>query len=50
MDNITDFDMNLYNKSTIYTNCIVEVLENTFTGKISVGWYPTEETEEIKDE
>lgn len=50
MDNITNIDINIYNKHTIYTNCIVDILENTVTGKVSVGWYPTEETEEIKDE
>lgn len=37
----------IYNKVTKYTNCIVEVLENTATGETSVGWYRTEETEEI---
>lgn len=41
--------MNLYNKATRYTNCIVEVLENSMTGEISVGWYRTDETEEIND-
>lgn len=40
---------NIFNKSTTYTNCTVEVLENTATGDVSVGWYRTEETEEIDD-
>lgn len=50
MDNITNIDVDIYNKHIIYTNCIVDILENTVTGKISVGWYPTEETEKIEDE
>lgn len=39
----------IYNKATRYSNCTVEVLENTATGETSVGWYRTEETEEIDD-
>lgn len=50
MDNIINVDCNIYNKRTIYTNCIVEVLENTATGKISIGWFPTEDTEETTNE
>ena len=42
--------MNLFNKTTIYTNCIVEVWENTFTGETSIGWHKTDETEIIEDE
>ena len=40
-------ETNMFNKSTIYTNCTVEVWENTVTGETSIGWYRTEETEEI---
>jgi hypothetical protein len=43
-------EMNLFNKSTRYTNCIVEVWENTFTGETSLGWYKTDDTEVIEDE
>ncbi len=43
-----NFELNLFNKRTIYTNCIVEVLENTYTNQISVGWYATESTEEYE--
>lgn len=31
----------------IYTHCTVEVLESSLTGETSVGWYRTDETEEI---
>ena len=47
MDNIINIESNIFNKATLYTNCTVEVLENTVTGEISVGWYRTEDTEEI---
>lgn len=46
-DNIVSIETNIFDKATRYTNCTVEVLENTVTGEISVGWYPTENTEEI---
>lgn len=39
-------ETNIYDKVTRYTNCTVEVLENTTTGETSVGWYRTERTEE----
>ena len=45
-----NIETNLFNKSTIYTNCTVEVLEDTESGECSVGWYRTDETEEIVDE
>ena len=38
-------ETNIYDKVTRYTNCTVEVLENTQTGETSVGWYKTENTE-----
>lgn len=34
---------------TLYANCIVEVLTEIGTGRQSVGWYPTTETEELKE-
>lgn len=39
-----------FNKSTLYTNCTVEVWENTETGDISTGWYRTAETEVIEED
>lgn len=47
MEEITDVKSNIYDKSTIYTNCTVEVWENTVTGETSVGWYRTADTEEL---
>lgn len=42
-------NVNFYDKVHRYINCIVEVLENSTTGDTSVGWYETEDTEEIFD-
>lgn len=32
-------DINLYDVEEIYPNCTVQVLRNTVTGEISVGWW-----------
>lgn len=38
-----------FNKSTLYSNCIVEVWENTETGAVSWGWYKTPETQVVEE-
>ena len=43
--NDESIQMNLYNKATTYTNCTVEIWENTITGEVSWGWCRTDETE-----
>lgn len=48
-NNIIKVETNIFDKRTIITHCIVEVLENTVTREISVGWYRTEESEEIEE-
>ena len=48
-EKITNIETNIFDKSTIYTNCNVEVWENSITGESSVGWYRTENTKEIKE-
>ena len=48
--NLTKVSASIFDKSTVFTNCTVEVLENTFTGDVSVGWLRTEDTEEIPGE
>ena len=45
-----EIETNLFNKETIYTNCTVQVWENTITGEVSVGWFPNEGCEEITQE
>ena len=44
--NMTECEIGLFNKVTRHYNCTVEVLENTFTGDISVGWWENEEEDE----
>lgn len=46
---IAEIETNLFDKRALYSNCIVEILENTITGEISVGWYKTEDTEELEE-
>lgn len=38
-DRILDVDMDIYDQEEIYPNCTVQVLTNTVTGKVSVGWW-----------
>ena len=35
-------EMNIYDKETRHENCTVQILENTKTGRISVGWWRNE--------
>ena len=49
MNDIVNIETNMFDKCTIYTNCIVEIWENTITKEISVGWYKTDDTEEVTD-
>lgn len=36
-------DMDIYDEEEIYPNCTVQVLRNSVTGKISVGWWRNED-------
>ena len=36
---VFEVDTNIYDKATIYDDCTVQILENTVTGKVSVGWW-----------
>lgn len=45
-EKIVNVETNIFDKCTYYTNCLVEVWENSITGETSVGWYRTEDTEE----
>ena len=40
-------ETNIYDKCKIITNCTVEVWINSVTGEESIGWYKTDESEEI---
>ena len=39
-----------FDKRTLYKNVTVEVLENSRTGEVSIGWYRQYNTEEIEEE
>lgn len=43
-------DVSMYDKEETYTNCTVQVLENTLTGDISVAWFRNPENEEEGEE
>ena len=48
-DGIVSITTNLYDGVERYSHCIVEVLTNSITGETSVGWYKTDETEELEE-
>lgn len=35
-------DVDIFDQEEIYPNCTVQVLTNTVTGKVSVGWWKNE--------
>ena len=35
-------ETNIFDKEEIYENCTVQILENSITGEISVGWWRNE--------
>ncbi len=47
-DDILSVETNIFDQEEIYPNCTVQVLTNTVTGEVSVGWWRndinTEET------
>lgn len=48
-DDILSVETNIFDQEEIYPNCTVQVLTNTVTGEVSVGWWrndiPAEETD-----
>ncbi len=36
-------EMNIFDQREVHHNCTVEILKNSITGEISVGWYRGEE-------
>ena len=38
-EEILSVDMDVYDQEEIYENCTVQVLTNTVTGKVSIGWW-----------
>ncbi len=39
-------ETNVFDKETIYENCTIQVLTNTVTGEVSVGWWRNERGKE----
>lgn len=37
--NIENMEINVYDEEEIYPDCTVQVLRNSVTGKVSVGWW-----------
>lgn len=36
----------IYDKEEVHENCTVQVLINTHTGDVSIGWWPNEEDDD----
>ena len=41
-----EFDPNLYDVEEVHTDCTVQILRNTNTGEISIGWWENGRTDE----
>ena len=41
-DRRTSINTGIFDKEEIHPNCTVQVLTNTVTGEVSVGWWPNE--------
>lgn len=39
IQNFTSIATNLFDKEETYTNCTVQILTNTITGEMSIGWW-----------
>ncbi len=44
-----EIDPTIYDKRTVFKNVTIEILEDTKTGKMTVGWYRQDDTEEIEE-
>ena len=39
MDEITKVETNIFDQEEIYTDCTVQILRNSVTGEVSIGWW-----------
>ena len=39
---------NMFDKEEIYQNCTVQILTNTVTGEVSVGWWKNDKEDDRK--
>lgn len=42
-----DMDIPIFDQVETYTNCTVQVLTNSVTGAVSIGWWQNEEEEYV---
>ena len=40
-----EIEINIYDREEIHENCTVQVLTNSVTGEVSVGWWDNEKEE-----
>lgn len=45
-DSIILNSVSIYDEEEIHTNCTVQILRNSVTGDVSVGWWPNEEEDD----
>ena len=45
-EDITVIETNIFDEEEIHPNCTVQILRNSITGEISVGWWENEEKTE----
>lgn len=41
IEQMTEPEVAVYDKEETFTNCTVQILTNTVTGEVSVGWWKT---------
>ena len=46
MSIVVKVETNLYDRVEEYHDCTVQVLTNTITGEVSVGWWPNDDPPE----
>ena len=46
MDDIILDSVSIYDEEEIHTNCTVQILRNSVTGDVSVGWWKNEEEDD----
>lgn len=44
-NDILAVEANVFDQEEIYPNCTVQILTNSVTGEVSVGWWRNEETD-----
>ena len=40
-----EVETNIYDEEELHTNCTVQILRNSVTGEVSIGWWENEEDE-----